>query len=180
MIPDALHYLATPYSKFPDGIEAAFVEAAKLTGRLLRNGVKVYSPIAHTHPVAIHGGIDPLDHDIWLPFDRAMIDASGVLIVAHLQGWDCSKGIAFEVDVFEKAGKPIFDLEPETLSMVRRTQLPPSLRVKPNIPQIAPGFASAKAADDFRAACQVWIDQRQTEALTLKASARLPHAWDVP
>jgi nucleoside 2-deoxyribosyltransferase len=115
-----LAYLATPYSKFPDGIEAAFIAASKLTAQLLRAGIKVYSPIAHTHPVAIHGDIDPHDHAIWMPFDQAMMDVCDSLIVAHLPSWETSKGVAIEIEVFEKAGKPIFDLEPASLSMVKR------------------------------------------------------------
>ena len=46
-----LVYLATPYSKFPGGIQAAFIDAACIAARLLRAGVKVYSPITHTHPI---------------------------------------------------------------------------------------------------------------------------------
>lgn len=64
------------------------------------------------------------------------------------------------------------------------TPLPPSLAVTPNIPweaqtleqleaehthwdecvQTAPGFASAKAADDFRRGCEAWIARRKQEA----------------
>jgi Domain of unknown function (DUF1937) len=113
-------YLATPYTKFPGGIECAFIAAAKLAARLLVSGVKVYSPIAHTHPLAVHGNLDPLDHDIWLPFDEAMMTACGALLVAHLPTWDSSKGIAHEIAFFEKAHKPIFDLDPASLKMVRR------------------------------------------------------------
>ena len=46
----ALAYLATPYSKYPAGLQQAFVDAAKLAALLLRSGMNVYSPIAHTHP----------------------------------------------------------------------------------------------------------------------------------
>lgn len=114
----ALCYLATPYTKYKDGdIDAAFRDAAKLAAQLLRAGIKVYSPIAHTHPIAIHGKIDPLDHKIWLPFDEAMMDACDVLIVAEMEGWRESKGIAHEVAVFKLAAKPIFHLDPLTLSM---------------------------------------------------------------
>jgi hypothetical protein len=56
-----LCYLATPYSKFSGGINMAFVEASIFAARLLALGVKIYSPIAHTHPLAIYGNIDPLD-----------------------------------------------------------------------------------------------------------------------
>src|SRR3990167_1959103 len=58
-------YLATPYTRYPAGIRAAFADAAKLAARLLVTGLKVYSPITHTHPLAIYGHLDPLDHAIW-------------------------------------------------------------------------------------------------------------------
>lgn len=117
----ALCYLATPYTKYLGGdIERAFIDAAKLAALLLRAGVKVYSPITHTHPLAIHGNLDPLDHAIWMPFDQAMMEVSDVLLVAHMDGWQESYGIAEEIKVFEAAHKPIYDLDPKTLTMHRR------------------------------------------------------------
>jgi hypothetical protein len=118
--PKNLAYLATPYTRYPAGIYAAFADAAKLAARLILAGVKVYSPIAHTHPLAIHGNLDPLDLAIWIPFDEAMMERADVLIVAHMEGWEESKGIAHEIRHFEAGGKPIYDLDPETLMMVRR------------------------------------------------------------
>lgn len=117
-----LCYLATPYTKYMGGdIERAFIDAAKLAAELLASGLRVYSPIAHTHPLAIHGNLDPLDHSIWLPFDEAMMDAADCLIVAHMDGWEVSYGIAHEVEFFRKAGKPIFDLDPVTMEMTKRS-----------------------------------------------------------
>lgn len=110
-----LVYLGTPYTKFPGGIEAAFVAACELTARLLRAGVKVYSPIAHTHPVAIHGSIDPLDHKIWLPFDEAIMRKADAMAVAELPTWASSYGIAHEIGVFVGAGKPVIHIDPVTL-----------------------------------------------------------------
>lgn len=118
--PRMLSYLATPYTKFPDGIEAAFIEASKLAARLLRAGVKVYSPIAHCHPIATFGALDPLDHAMWMALDTVMLSAADVLIVAHMASWEESKGMAIEIEYFEKAGKPIFDLDPESLLMTKR------------------------------------------------------------
>jgi nucleoside 2-deoxyribosyltransferase len=115
-----LCYLATPYSKYRPSIEAAFIDASKLAATLLRAGVKVYSPIAHTHPIAVYGKIDPLDHAIWLPFDEAMMDIANVLIVARMDGWEASRGIAHEVDFFTRQGKPVYDLCPKSLIMTRR------------------------------------------------------------
>src|ERR1035437_2595568 len=98
-------YLATPYSKYPGGVNDAFIAAAKLGARLLLIGVKVYSPIAHTHPIAMHGNINPLDHSIWLPFDEAMMALASSLIVAHMHGWQESRGITHEIAFFENAKK---------------------------------------------------------------------------
>lgn len=106
-----LVYLATPYSKYRFGIEHAFRDASALAAKLLKLGVKVYSPIAHTHPLAIYGSIDPLDHGIWLPFDEAMMTASHALIVAQMQGWRDSKGVLHEIKFFAEQRKPVFYLD---------------------------------------------------------------------
>lgn len=112
-----LTYLGTPYSAYPQGIEAAFRDASNLAGRLLLAGVKVYSPIAHTHPIAMHARIDPYDHSIWLPFDQSIMNASQAMIVAKMDTWDSSKGIRHEIEYFEGAGKPVFYLDPQTLAV---------------------------------------------------------------
>ena len=116
----SLVYLATPYSKYPQGRQLAFRHASALAARLLEAGVKVYSPIAHTHPLAEYSGLDPLDHEIWLPFDEAMMSAADALCVAHMEGWSESFGVQHEIKVFAEAKKPIFDLDPKTLTVAIR------------------------------------------------------------
>lgn len=113
-----LCYLATPYTKYHLGIEAAFVHACEIAARLLKQGVRVYSPIAHTHPLAIYGNLDPLDHSIWLPFDEAMMDAADCLIVARMKGWDQSYGVKHEIEFFARESKPIIHIDPVTLQIV--------------------------------------------------------------
>lgn len=107
-----MKYLATPYSKFEGGLEAAFCAAAQVAASLIRAGECVYSPICHTHPIAIYGGLDPLDHALWLEFDRAMMDRCDSLLVAMLLGWDESKGIRYEIEYFKAAGKPVVYITP--------------------------------------------------------------------
>lgn len=116
----SLTYLATPYTKYAKGIEWAFIDAATLAGRLLRCGVPIYCPIAHCHPLSLYAQIDPLAHSVWLPFNETMLAKADVLAVAHMPGWDQSYGVAQEVKFFEDHGKPIFDLDPVDLRMVRR------------------------------------------------------------
>ncbi len=111
----SLIYLATPYTKAPGGIEMAFIRSCELAARLIKTGRDVFSPIAHSHPIALHGKIDPLDHDLWMDVDQAMIARCDALVVAMLPGWDRSKGVAAEVDNFKDARKPILWIDPETL-----------------------------------------------------------------
>ncbi len=110
LVAHKLCYLATPYSKHKAGIHMAFIEASVAASKLLVAGVKVYSPIAHTHPLAIYGNIDPLAHDIWIPFDEAMMQACEALIVLEMDGWQESKGITHEIDFFVMRGKPVYYL----------------------------------------------------------------------
>jgi hypothetical protein len=105
-------YLASPYSKYAEGIEAAWQHVCEDAALLIRNGVPVYSPIAHTHPIAVHGNIDPYAHDIWLPADEPLMQAAKGLIVDRMQGWEDSYGISVEIAAFTKAGKPIIYMTP--------------------------------------------------------------------
>lgn len=113
----SLIYLATPYTKYPGGLIQAFRAASFIAARLLVRGLKVYSPIAHTHPIAIYGNINPLDHTIWLPFDMTMMNVSDALLIAKMESWEYSYGISEEMKIFAKAQKPIFYLTPETLEI---------------------------------------------------------------
>lgn len=114
-----LVYLATPYTKYPLGIDAAFEASCAVTAALITLGVKVYSPIAHTHPVAVHGGLDPLDYKIWLPFNNAIIAKSDAILVAKLPTWEKSYGIGHEIELFLAAGKPVYYLDPVTMAVMQ-------------------------------------------------------------
>jgi hypothetical protein len=113
----SLVYLASPYASFPAGPELAFKDAAALNARLLKAGIRSFSPIVHGHPIAHLGGIDPLDHSIWLPFDEAMMHAAQALVIAEMEGWQASKGIAHEMEVFQRLGKPFYFIDPNTLEV---------------------------------------------------------------
>lgn len=105
-------HLASPYSKYPTGLEDAFRLACAETLRLIGAGVPVFSPIAHTHPVAIHGGLDPLDHSIWMPADQPMMNAAHGVIMLRATSWEQSYGMKMELEYFERAGKPVVWMEP--------------------------------------------------------------------
>jgi hypothetical protein len=116
-------YLATPYTLYPLGREEAFKMACRVTADLLRAGVPVFSPITHTHPISIHGRIDPTDHDIWMRADQPMMDAARGMIVFKAAGWSESKGVQIEIDTFRSAGKPVLFIAPGRPLVIPREAL---------------------------------------------------------
>lgn len=111
-----LRYLATPYTKYPGGVEAAFAEAVCIAARLLAIDKPVFSPIVHWHPIARAGNFDLLDQSFWLEADKALMHASSTLFVATMPGWDTSHGVAVEIEYFRAARKPIYYVNPRTLA----------------------------------------------------------------
>lgn len=119
-LPDrTLGYLGTPYTNFDEGIELAFREAARIAAALLRAGVEVYSPIAHSHPLSLYGDIDALDRDFWIKYQENFMSRCDVLIVAEMRGWKDSIGIAHEIAFFLRARKTIFQLDTVDMNMRR-------------------------------------------------------------
>lgn len=105
-------YIGTPYSRYLGGIDEAFTRACEITAAYISQGIPVFSPIVHSHPVAIVGQIDHMAHEIWLPVDRPFMEAAHGLIVAMLPGWATSKGLNHEIDYFTAAGKPVVFTDP--------------------------------------------------------------------
>jgi hypothetical protein len=95
-----LVYLASPYSKYEYGIDEAAHQVARIAGHLIKNGVTAYSPIAHTHAIALAANIDPLDHSIWLPFDEIMMAYCDAMCIALMDGWQDSIGVRYEIEQF--------------------------------------------------------------------------------
>jgi Domain of unknown function (DUF1937) len=119
-VAETLRYLASPYTAYRGGMEQAFIDVAILAGRLFAIGIPTFSPIAHAFPYVKYGNLDPLDYPAWKPVQERLMDACDSLIVAHMDGWEKSVGIAHEVGYFERSGKDIFDLDVETLVLIKR------------------------------------------------------------
>lgn len=113
-------YLATPYTDpDPAVMEERFNRACEIAGRLMAQGLIVFSPVAHTHPIAVRCGL-PRGFDYWERYDRALLAAASKLLVAKLPGWERSAGIAAEIKIAEELGIPIEYLGLETLRDWRR------------------------------------------------------------
>ena len=105
-------FLCTPYSLYPLGLDRAFDLAVRTRGLLVQAGIKVFSPIIHSHVVATACGIDPLSHEIWLEAEAPFRHFASGAIMLMAESWEISHGMSFEKDEFEKAGKPIFWMTP--------------------------------------------------------------------
>lgn len=102
----SFYYLATPYSKYEDGLDAASHDACALAAEFIKQGTNVFCPIAHSHAISDHG-LDKTDCVAWLALDRPLLDAADGVIVAMLPGWEESHGVRQEIKWAEEAGKEI-------------------------------------------------------------------------
>lgn len=109
-------YLASPYAIYPLGREAAFNLACRTTGLLMKAGVPVFSPIAHSHPVQRECPYLPDSHEFWVEqVDLPMMQAALGLIVLQADGWRESRGMTWEIGWFKEQGKPIVPMDPGTV-----------------------------------------------------------------
>src|ERR1035437_5608982 len=100
-------YLASPYSHpDPEVMEARFDEICRIAGYLMGQGEVVFSPISHTHPIAVRSTL-PRGWDYWERVDREFILASAKLVVAMIDGWRESIGVQAEISIAKDHGIPI-------------------------------------------------------------------------
>ena len=104
---DGYWYLGTAYTRYPGGLDAAYVIACRAVARLWDQGVPCLSPIAMTHGAGTVAGLDLEDPEFWKWVDEPFVWAAMGLIVLHMDGWRKSAGLAHEIRAFQGAGKPI-------------------------------------------------------------------------
>lgn len=104
-----LIYLASPYSKFPGGRERAFHLVCKKAAELMLEGYNVFCPIAHSHPIEVHGNIHPDDanHSFWLKQEFAVLEKCSEVFVYMMPSWKESYGVNEEIKLADKLGIPI-------------------------------------------------------------------------
>lgn len=76
----------------------------------MRQGVHIFSPIAHSHPLVAYGL--PGDWKFWERYDRAHLERSDLLAVLMLPGWRESVGVAAEIEIARNMGKLVCFVEP--------------------------------------------------------------------
>lgn len=107
-----LTYICSPYNSPDPGIKhARFRAVCKVAAALMARGELVFSPIAHTHPIALAGSLPP-DWGFWERYDRAMLEACGMVYVLMLPGWRESIGVQAEIKIAAELGIDVRYLEP--------------------------------------------------------------------
>ncbi len=103
-------YLASPYShKNEKVMEHRFLAVCRKASQLMREGKIVFSPIAHTHPIAQFGL--PKGWEYWREFDKFFLSVSEELYVYKLEGWQISTGVTGEIFLAKDLCIPITYLE---------------------------------------------------------------------
>jgi len=111
--PDALAYLASPYSCHDPAVrELRYRQAVQATAYLIRRGLVPFSPIVHSHPIAILGGDLAGDWSFWRRQDEMFMDACGGIVVLMLPGWRESVGVKAEIQYMADQGIAAEYLDP--------------------------------------------------------------------
>ena len=101
-----LIYVACPYfHKSQDVMSARFEAVNAFCAELMREGLLIFSPISHTHPIAQYGL--PKGWDFWKAYDQVYLDMCAGAIVLRLGGWENSTGVAAEIAEMNLQRKPV-------------------------------------------------------------------------
>lgn len=104
---DGLIYLATPYSHPDKAVRQSRFEVVNaVAARLIGEGYLIYSPISHSHPIALAGQL-PTGWDYWERYDRLILSVCSQLIVVCQNGWSESVGVKAEIDTAREIGLPV-------------------------------------------------------------------------
>lgn len=109
-------YLASPYTHpDPRVRERRFQEACRVSASLLRAGVVVFSPIAHSHPIANYGL--PTSWEFWSQVDREYLARCDLLAILTIPGWRESTGVQAEIEIAKELGLRIIYINPGELEL---------------------------------------------------------------
>ena len=107
-----LVYLATPYTHpDPAVMRLRFIKVTRVAAKLMKKGVFVFSPITHSHSIAMAGDL-PKSWKYWMQYDTLILEICSKVIVLMLKGWKESKGVKAEIKLAGKLGIPVEYLEP--------------------------------------------------------------------
>lgn len=90
-------YIGCPYSdKDPEIMKKRYSQITSITARLVKEGYVVFSPITYGHILCEFEDM-PVDFDFWQNLCIKFLQASDLMLVIKLDGWEGSKGLKEEV-----------------------------------------------------------------------------------
>lgn len=106
-------YLASPYShKNMDVMKWRYEVACKTAAHLMAQGHAVFSPIAHSHPIAEFMNNElRTDFEFWMTQDLPILRFAKQLCVLMLDGWKESRGVTREIEYAKVVGVPTVYIE---------------------------------------------------------------------
>ena len=115
-----LIYLASPYTVHGDHSEEMhkelrekrFRRVCRKAAELMQYGHQVFCPIAHSHPIEVHGMEEREGHDFWLKQDFAVLRHADAMYIYCIEGWKQSRGIKAEIEFADAHQIPITLLHP--------------------------------------------------------------------
>ena len=108
-------YLAGPYSSHDISVKQRRFDLLNImAAKLMKEGHLVFSPISHTHPIALAGDL-PGGWEFWEAYDRTFIDWADEIHVLKLPGWSTSTGVSAEIALGIELDKPVTYIEAEEL-----------------------------------------------------------------
>ena len=94
-----LTYLACPYSHSSlDVRKQRFEAVTEVAASMMKSGEFVYSPITHSHPMAMAGEL-PGDWQFWREYDEAFLSCCKKMCVLMIDGWEESYGVRCEIEL---------------------------------------------------------------------------------
>lgn len=109
-----LIYLSSPYTLYKPGPNSACRDVCVVAARLMREGLCVISPIAHSHMIAAVTDLDPFDEAFWAYQDAPLQSACDAMVVVKMRGWEQSKGVSSEIAHAVLTKQPLLSLDPKT------------------------------------------------------------------
>ena len=111
-------YLAIPYSGIMD---VSFNAANEIAAKLIADGLCVFSPISHSHPIWEAGaGLVPNTHEVWMEQDKNFVQWCDEVWVVDLHNHNGlsllfkSKGVQQEIEWAVEFNKPFRMIEYNT------------------------------------------------------------------
>lgn len=102
-------YLASPYTHEDEKVMAfRYKEAIRASVRLINKGHLVFSPIVHSHPIAVAYTL-PRDFTFWEDYAISFLSYWAEAVnVLRLHNWEKSIGIKAELAIAQEAKLPIY------------------------------------------------------------------------